>query len=192
MRNQSYLFMNDLFNKNFNILAEKLSQGDKKAGEEIFNYFGVKIFRYFMVRLANREAAEDLTQEVFIKLVAKIKTFNRQIGDFSNWLWRIAKNTLTDYFRQRKTINFSDLNFAPEKTISYEERYIEKLSQEYQFKKVLKLIQNFSQEEQEIFSLHYLSGLSYKKLSQLTGKSAGALRITVHRINKKIKKAICD
>ena len=183
--------MGGLFkSKDFNMLAEKLKVGEQKAGEEIFNYFSPKIFRYFMVRLSDRDAAEDLTQEVFIKLVSKIKTFDKGIGNFSGWIWRIAKNTLTDHFRQKKPIPFSSLDDAFKNSISDKKSFVQEIINDNKVKEITKLVENFSEEEQEIFSLHYLSDVPYKEMSRMTKKSAGALRIAVHRINKKIREVI--
>lgn len=174
------------------MLAEKLSQGDQRAAEEIFNYFSPKIFRFFMVRLPNRDIAEDLTQEVFAKVVSKIETFKSNLGNFSAWIWQIARNTLTDHFREKKSIPFSSLNPALIDSIREKRSFVEKMAKDSQIREIIKLTQNFSEEEQEIFSLHYLSDVSYKELSKMTNKSEEALRIAVHRINKKIRETIHD
>lgn len=87
----------------FNQLAERLKKGDHQAAEAIFNNFSAPIFRFFLIRTSSRETAEDLTQEVFLKLVNKIGTFNENLGSFSGWLWQIAKNTVKDYYRKKKS-----------------------------------------------------------------------------------------
>ncbi len=174
------------------MLAEKLKIGDQKAAEEIFNYFSPKIFRYFMVRIADRDTAEDLTQQVFVKLAGKIKTFNKELGDFSGWIWQIAKNTLIDYFREKKSIPFSNLDPAFKSSLSDKKSFVQKIIKENEIKEVIKVVENFSKEEQEIFSLRHLSGVPYRELSKITKKSEGALRITIHRINKKIREIIHD
>ncbi len=180
--------MENPFQKNFNKEAEKLMQGDQRAGEEIFNHFQPQIFRYFMIRLANREAAEDLSQDVFLKLVGKIGTFNADLGNFSAWFWQIARNSLIDYYRQKKTVTFANLDsvslyLADEKQNPAKN---DKLGE------VMKLVGELNEEEREIFSLRHLSELSYKELSETTGKSEGSLRVLLHRINQKIRKNAHD
>jgi len=141
--------------KDFNKIADRLKQGDRKAGEEIFNYFSPKIFRYFMIRLADREAAQDLSQDVFLKLVGKIEGFNADLGNFSAWFWQIAKNTLIDYYR--KKVVLVNIDTVSPYLIAEAQNPIK----DGKIEEIMKTINGFSEEEQEVFSLRHLSGLSY-------------------------------
>ncbi len=179
----------DLLKTNFNKEAEKLKNGDNKAAEKIFNHFGPKIFSFFMVRTSHRETAEDLTQEVFLKLINKIDTFDNALGNFAAWFWQIARNVLIDHYREKKSFPTIDLDAAgakylPERSRSIQENIIAK----NEIEKMLKVVKNFSEEEQEIFSLKFLSDLSYKEISRITNKSEGNLRVIIHRITQKINK----
>ena len=176
--------------KDFNKIASKLKQGDQRAGEEIFNYFNPKIFRYFMIRLADRETAQDLSQDVFLKLVGKIDSFNADLGNFSAWFWQIAKNTLIDYYRKKKTIAFANLDAVS--PYLADKKQGPGPAEKERLKEIMEVIGKFSEKEQEMFSLRHLSGLSYKELSKMTGQSEGSLRVLLHRINQKIRKAIHD
>jgi RNA polymerase sigma-70 factor (ECF subfamily) len=177
--------MTDKFNK----LASRLKNGDRRAAEKIFDYFSPQIFRYFVVRIRNRETAEDLTQEVFLKLVEKIRTFDENLGAFSGWFWQVAKNTVKDYYRKSKSFPLSDLMLQSKEKKDFLEGQ-GKLADEIKIKEILEMIKEFDEEEQEVFSLHYLSDLSYKEMAKALGKSEGALRVCVHRINQKIKRMI--
>jgi RNA polymerase sigma-70 factor (ECF subfamily) len=168
--------------------ACKMQRGDLEAGEKIFDYYSPKIFRFVIVRVLNREIAEDLTQEVFLKVVNRIETFIPDRGSFSAWIWQITKNTLKDHYAKKKTIPLSDI--LPESKYFIDKK--NNPDQRLKIYEVLKIAQGFSEEEQEIFSLRYLSDLSYKNLSEMTGKSEVALRVVVHRLNKKIRKALDD
>ncbi|MEK7503666.1 MAG: RNA polymerase sigma factor [Patescibacteria group bacterium] len=180
---------NPFIQKDFNKTAEKLKQGDQKAGEEIFNYFQPKIFRYFMVRLGNRDTAEDLSQDIFLKLIGKIDSFNADLGNFSAWFWQIARNSLIDYYRQKKTTAFANLDAVSPYLVDEKQN---RAPEKSRLEAVMKLVSELNEEEQEIFSLRHLSGLSYKELSRMTGKSEGSLRVSLHRINQKIRKEIHD
>ncbi|PIW76118.1 MAG: hypothetical protein CO001_03045 [Candidatus Portnoybacteria bacterium CG_4_8_14_3_um_filter_40_10] len=175
--------MNDRFNK----LAHRLKQGDRRAGEEIFDYFSRQIFRFFIVRTASRETAEDLTQEVFLKLIDKIKTFNENLGSFSGWLWQIAKNTVKDYYRKKKPLSLSDILLQSKENSDFLEGKNDGKA-ELKIAEIKDMIKDFDEEEQEIFSLHYLSDMPYREIAKMTGKSESSLRVLVHRVNKKIRK----
>ncbi|MBI4239584.1 sigma-70 family RNA polymerase sigma factor [Candidatus Uhrbacteria bacterium] len=136
-----------------NALACQWQHGNQQAGALIFDYFASQIFRFFIVRLFNREIAEDLTQHVFLKVTNKIHTFDTNLGNFSSWIWQITRNTLIDYFREKKHVVFSDLPSEGEHFINESDDP----AQEVKYHELLALVKTLSTEEQEIFSLHHLS-----------------------------------
>jgi RNA polymerase sigma-70 factor (ECF subfamily) len=176
-----------------NKLARCLQNGDRKAGEQLFDLFAPKIFGFFICRLRHRETAEDLTQEVFLKVAGKIKSFNEGKGGFSAWTWQIAKNTLTDHFRQKRPINFSELD-----AIELDLEASEKISTFRDPADISKLedifwaIKKLEVHERELAAHYYFSDLSYRQISIITKKSEGALRVAIYRINGKLKKLIYD
>lgn len=179
----------DLFKTDFNKEAEKLKNGDKKAAERIFDHFSPKIFRFFMTRTASRQDSEDLTQEVFLKLLEKIGTFNNAQGYFSSWFWQIAKNQLIDHYREKKSFATADPDVIAKKSLTKSSDNPQKnIADKNEIEQVLKIVKNFSEEEQEIFSLRFLSELSYKEISIMLNKSEGNLRVISHRITQKIQK----
>lgn len=181
--------MDILTEDKFNKVAFRLKQGDRKAGEAIFDHFSPQIYRFFLVRTLNRETAQDLTQEVFLKVVDKISTFDQGLGSFSGWIWQIAKNSAKDYYRKKKPLAVTDILLQNKEREDFLEGKNNPLNGQMVVE-IMDLIKGFGEEEQEIFSLHYLSDLSYREISQRLGKSESSLRVLVHRLNKKIKKII--
>ncbi|MFH0852201.1 MAG: RNA polymerase sigma factor [bacterium] len=177
--------MSDKFNK----LARELKNGDRRAGEQIFGSFSAPIFRFFLVKTSSRETAEDLTQEVFLKLIDKIDTFDENLGSFSGWFWQIAKNTVKDYYRKKKSFPLSDMALQAKEKNDYAEQKND-LRNEIKMTEILELIKELNEDEQEVFSLHYLSDLAYRDISRALGRSESSLRVLVHRINKKIRKLL--
>lgn len=178
--------MNSQDNDNLNKLAVRMKKGDMKAGGKLFDYFSTLMFRFFVARTRSKEVSQDLTQDVFVKVVSKIDSFDENQGNFSSWIWQIAKNSLIDYYRVKKEVPFpeDDENFFG----SY--RIEDDIEDKAKIKDILSVVERFSEEEQEIFSLFYLSDLPYKEISIITGRSEGSLRVTIHRILLKIKKII--
>jgi len=170
----------------FNKLAQQLKQGDRKAGEALFDHFSAPIFRFFLVKTASRETAEDLAQDVFLKLIDKINTFDENLGSFSGWLWQIAKNRVKDYYRKKKSLPLSPTALLSKEKKDFLDGKAE-FGTRLDINEILDLIEDFSEEEQEVFSLHYLSDLPYREISKTLGKSESSLRVLVHRVNKKIK-----
>lgn len=174
---------------NFNTLAEELKNGNEEAASQIFDYFSPKIYHFFIARVLQKEIAEDLTQEVFLKLVKKIHMFDKSKGDFSVWLWQIAKNLLIDYYRSnKKNILLPDMEVISKITVTKE--IIINNPEKQIIDEITKEIKKFDELEKDLFAMRYLSELSYREISQISGKSEASLRVAVHRLNKKIRKLV--
>lgn len=171
--------------RQLNVWAGRMQQGDTPAAGNIFDYFSPLFFGYFAKRVLNREVAEDLVQEVFLRIVKNIRTFDERSGNFSSWAWQIAKNRLIDHYREKKCVTFCELETLKEiKDIGDNgERIHRKILAE----DVCRLVESFRSEEQTIFTLRFVSDLSYREIAELTGKSEESLRISVFRIRNKIK-----
>ncbi len=165
-----------------NRIAARLKRGDASAGEETFRYFSPLLYRFFASRTGNRALSEDLTQDAFIKIVGKIDTFDETKGNFPGWVWQIARNTLIDHYREKKEISFADAGEGIEHIATHDA-----VDEQLRVKAIMSAVARLSEEDQELFSLRFVSDVSYREISQLTGKSETALRVALHRINKKVK-----
>ncbi len=179
--------MPSILEPDFDRLANRLKDGDEGAAGKIFDRFAPKIFGYLLAKTANRHVAEDLTQEVFLRVLSRIETFDPLRGSFSCWLWGVAKNALTDYWRDARTTPMSDLADAEGNLPDFPEERRLSPENELLAKEAWEIIRTFSADEQEVLVLHYVSGLRYKEISEATGKSEGSLRVLIHRLHKKIR-----
>lgn len=181
-----------LFRKNeFDDLARRMQYGDEEAASRLYDELAGKVFGFCMNRVRDRALAEDLTQEIFLKLVSRIETFDPKKGTFTVWFWQMARNAIIDHYRKQKEIVFADIKneyAIPEVAVSHNiELDVEgRLERE----KVGAFVKQLSAEEQELFRLHYLAELSYKEIADVVRKSEGALRVAVSRLKKKLRRAL--
>lgn len=168
----------------FNGLAERLKVGDSQAGAVIFDHFFSQIYRFLLARLGHRETAQDLVQEVFLKVVRNIQSFNPSAGDFTPWIWQIARNTLIDHFRQKKPQYLEDMEqhgaAIPDSG--------DGVHASAELREIMNIVRQLNEDEQELFQLHFISDLSYTDLAAVTGKTEANLRVAVHRLRQKILK----
>lgn len=75
--------------------------GDARALEQICDLYIPKIYNFILKRVSNVQDAEDLTSAVFEKVVANLETFDEARASFATWIYRIATNTVTDFYRGR-------------------------------------------------------------------------------------------
>ncbi len=83
-------------------LVRKARAGDGVAWEEIVTAFSRRIFNLAYRFTSNAETAEDLTQEVFIRIYRTLDQFDPKQGDLANWLMRLSRNLIIDDYRHRQ------------------------------------------------------------------------------------------
>src|SRR6185369_14593410 len=111
------------------VLINKVKNGDSQAFGQIYDEFAQRIFRYVKIKIQSRQEAEDVLQEVFIKAYNGLNTLNMNELNFSAWLYRIAGNTINDYFRKKyrtPQISSMDENFDVASSYSLEQSMEEK------------------------------------------------------------------
>lgn len=170
-----------------NHLAQKMQNGDQGAAQELYQKLVRKVFGFCMSRVSNRAPAEDLTQDIFLKVIQKIELYDPKKSDFAVWFWQIVRNAIIDYYRSKKNIPFSDL----ENENAIESIETENIEDAFQnrsdFDKIVGFVKSLPEEEKELFHLRYVADLSYKEIAEIADKSEGALRAQVSRLKKKIE-----
>lgn len=93
--------------------------GDLLAFERIMRAFEAQVFRYIMRMVSNQQDAEDLTQEVFIKLYKNLPQYQAERG-FKTWLFTIATNTVYDFLRRKRNIGSRELTLLDDPESHFE------------------------------------------------------------------------
>src|ERR1700722_1235517 len=97
-------------------LVEKVQAGQSEAFGQIYNLYFEKVYRFIFYRVSHKELAEDLAEEVFLKIQKKINGV-KEAQAFEGWMYQIARNTVIDYYRSKKTLVSLD---EVENTLEYE------------------------------------------------------------------------
>ena len=82
-------------------LVRRAQQQDTQAFAQLYEAYFDKIYRYIALRMRNETEAEDLTQQVFMKMLHSISSYKVKGVPFSSWLYRIAHNQVVDFLRQK-------------------------------------------------------------------------------------------
>ncbi|MFH0942400.1 MAG: sigma-70 family RNA polymerase sigma factor [Chloroflexota bacterium] len=157
-------------------LVQRAKQRDEAAFAKIYESYFDKIYRYLVLKIGDRTEAEDLTQQVFLKVVQKIGSFNWRGTPFSAWLFRIAHNQMVDYLRQRNKRHSLPLNESipsqddPQRTVEI------RLDMERVFEAAKKL----TAAQQEVISLRFSADLSTSEVARIMNKSEGAIKALQH------------
>jgi len=99
----------DLKNKEDRELIVDYLAGQETVLPYLINRYLKSVYRFVFSLVQDESVADDLTQDVFVKVWKKLKSYNSKYS-FKTWLFTIARNTTTDYLRKRKDLVFSDFN----------------------------------------------------------------------------------
>ncbi len=167
-------------------LAVRMKHGDRKAAAKLCDELTPKVYGFFFARTGKKETAEDLSQDILLKLVENVERFDERRGRFVVWFWQMARNLLVDHYRSKKETPFS----------SFEESEVEAMSvtaapdldHRLRYRNVQEFIKTLDDDEREIFELRYVAEMPYKDMSELLHRSEGALRVAALRVKEKIKR----
>lgn len=178
-------------------LVEKAQSGDSNAFGELIMRHERFVYNVVYRMLPNKEDAEDISQEVFIKAYKYIGKFDGK-ASFSTWIYKIAVNTCIDEIRKRKGKETISMNneiegeegaFVKEfadSGISVEEEVIAKEG----FAAIKNAIDNLSEEHKTVITLRDLEGLSYTEIAEITDSSMGTVKSRLARGRKALKDII--
>jgi RNA polymerase sigma-70 factor (ECF subfamily) len=160
-------------------LVERGQQGDREALEELYLLHFDRIYSYLHMSVGNRHDAEDLTTQVFVKMLESIGKFRWRSAPFSAWLFRIAHNLAMDHFRANK-------RWQPEEEVpepdpgdgsAAEEEALEAIGRQ----SMLELIEKLSHEQQQVLTLKFVFNFSNAEAATILDKTEGAIKSLQHR-----------
>ena len=178
-----------------NELITRYVDGDEIALKHLINRHQKKVFSYILMSVKNRELAEDIFQDTFIKVINTLKSENyKEEGKFLQWVMRIANNLKIDYYRkvQRMPIFESNSDFNIFDVLNGTDPSIEqKIITEQIYSDVKNLVQYLPEEQREVLEMRIYDDVSFKDIAEITGVSIntalGRMRYALINLRKLIK-----
>lgn len=161
--------------------------------KEEFSYFYhqylEKIYRFVYLRINSPENAQDLTAQVFLKFWDSAQKKN--LINPSAFLYRLARNQVIDFYRQKERQNISLENLPPTLAeFSLTDSSLEKINIALEIEMIKKVLQTINPSYTEIIIWHYLDDLSIKEISEILKKKEVTIRVLLHRALKALKEEI--
>ncbi len=152
--------------------------------EELFRWLNEPLYKYIYVRCGyNRELAQDITQDVFLKVWDKRETFNPKKSTLKNWVYIIARNHIVDLYRKKK-INLKTLDEDIQGSVKDHSLDTEN---ELMMCQVLKNLNRLKEGDKEVIVLRYIEDLEIAEVAQIIGKSENTTKVMIHRAVKRLK-----
>ncbi|MDD2372175.1 MAG: sigma-70 family RNA polymerase sigma factor [Syntrophomonadaceae bacterium] len=159
---------------------------DDSTFTELYNDYFLQVHNYVHYRVVDFHAADDLVSQIFEKLFAKLQYYQPEKAVFSTWLFSIARNTITDYYRSQKRRQVVSLDISAELIDSEPDPIDVVIFNETQ-QHLQKALASLSQRERDIIALKFWSGCSNKEIAGIIGISESNSRVILFRAMRRLR-----
>ena len=156
------------------VVIQRAQNGDGGAFGELYEHFSPQINRYLLRNLnGHREAAEDLTAEVFVKVLERLHRYQFRGLPFSAWLYRIARNHTIDHLRSLPKQFVGSIEDGPE----IPERHSQHaMNQSLDRQEITGALQHLTPEQRRVVVLRFLNGLTTAETAMTMSKTEDAVK----------------
>lgn len=168
-------------------LVRRAQGRDAEALAELYERYFDRIYGYIAVRVRDQKEAEDLAEQVFLKVMESICSFQWRGVPFSAWLFRIARNLVIDYVRKMEQRRALSLD---ETTVRGEFDPAAWLEEKATFEQLGEALGRLTRAQREVISMRFAGGLSTDQVAQVMGKSPGAVKALQHSALVSLRKSL--
>lgn len=170
-------------------LVGSARSGDRASLEELVSLFHKEIFRMVYYRTCSQMDAEDLTQEIFIKMSKNLDRL-KDPARFKAWLYRIALNRVRDFYRKKSLLSFFATTAGEDTELSGESHSaLDDIMEKEFWHQFHRLSGQLSRKEREVFILRYVDQLGIREIAETLRNSESTVKTHLYRALKKFKQA---
>jgi len=165
---------------------DRILDGDQGAYALLVNKYKDRVFSLVVGIVRNREVAEELAQDVFVKAYTSLKKFRKE-ASFSSWLYRIAYNTAISETRKKKPQMQTYEDYLDKTAfLQVDENSLAETNEAKQ-QLLERALEELPPEEKLILMLYYFEEKSVEEISQTSGLSQSNVKVKLHRMRNKLK-----
>lgn len=165
-------------------LVERCLQGDDAAWESIVTSYSRRVYNLSYRYTNRRDEAEDLTQEIFIRVYQNLKSYRLEAGSFQNWVLKVGRNLIIDHYRQTRryqqvggTEELETMNVKDDKTPSPHRAAEQTEASRF----LMEGLQALAPELKEAVILRDLEGMAYQDIADLLSIPEGTVKSRINR-----------
>ncbi|MCL4860736.1 MAG: sigma-70 family RNA polymerase sigma factor [Caldilineaceae bacterium] len=165
------------------LIQRAQQHADPEAFDGLYLLYADRIYRYLTVRLGNTGAAEEVTAQVFLRLIEKIHQYQIAPKDnaaiFTAWFYRLAHNKMIDVLRRQKQRRHVPISVA--EMMPSGQSMSEAVEERIDFEHVLEKLQLLNEQQRQVILLRFVEGFSIAETAQIMEKTEGAVKALQHR-----------
>ncbi len=189
--------MDNVANENDILLVENYLKGDEKSLEILIGRYLNPIYNFVYKYLRDPQSAEDIAQEVFVKVWRNIKKFNTK-KNFKTWVFAIAKNTALDFIKKKKSVPFSEFEneegeniFA--ETLADPSPLPDEIFEREDVGRVLnEAVEKLSPKYRAVLFLHYNDHFTFREIADILGEPLDTVKSRHRRALILLKKFLIE
>ena len=168
-------------------LVTKAQEGDAVSFAKLYEHFFDQILRYVNFKTGSLPDAEDITGQVFVRMLESIHTFKRQGHPFSSWLFRIAHNLVVDHFRVNSRKKVVPLEDTPAAMRVLSPDLDSQVDLDLSMQEVNRAMVHLTELQREVISLRFAAGLSVLETARAVGRKENAVKALQHAGLQKLR-----
>lgn len=165
-------------------LMEAVKDGDLQQASLLFDRYHKRLYNYLVRMTVDRDTAEDLTQNVFVRMI-RYRTSYKQGLKFQSWIYQVARNVFADHYQATRNEKRSTMDV---------ERFSDELAdandslrQEDQERLLIRSLAMLNDEQRELLVLTRFQHLKYEEVAQLLNTTVANIKVKVHRAIGKLR-----
>jgi RNA polymerase sigma-70 factor, ECF subfamily len=179
----AYYFLNGM-DSEASVIARGLRRRDPDLLDRLIEQYQHRLLRYLVYLSGNRELAEDLFQETWIRVLERGHQYDGQ-HDFSTWLFAVARNLTIDYLRKKSPVSLDGLmedeEHAPLEPADTRPMAWELVAQHEQAERISTALISIPAEYRETVMLRFQEGLALDEIATVTGAPLGTVKSRLYR-----------
>ncbi len=161
-------------------LLEKASRAEPAALGMLYDQYVERIYAYIYHRVGQADLAEDLTGQVFMRMLEAVRSGKGWRTSFSGWLYRIAHNLVIDHYRRKHRATFVDIDDA-EPVQAQSGDPVRSVENQYERERLRTALAKLTEEQSQVISLRFLEDLSIAEVAEIMEKTEGAVKALQYR-----------
>ena len=168
------------------VIIDKVLKGEPGAFSELVDHYKDMVFTLALRMLKDSNRAEEVSQDVFIKIYKKLDTFKSQ-SKFSSWIYRITYNTCLDTLRKKqKDYKLLSINEFTEHELVNIDNALDQMKADELKESVNKCLEKLPGDMGFLLTLYYFSDYSVKEIAEIVNLKPNNVKVKLHRARFKL------
>jgi RNA polymerase sigma-70 factor (ECF subfamily) len=169
-------------------LVERARAGDGEALGQLYDHYFPRVYHYVLARTGHSAEAEDVTEDIFVRVLSGIGRFQWTHAPFSAWIFRIARNQLVSHLRRNGARRGE--TSIPESMVDTSPDPFSRVETKLSFDQVFEASRDLPNAQREVIWLRFAAGLSVGDTARVLGKREGNVKVLQHQAIASLRKLL--